>query len=317
LVELLVVIAIIGVLVALLLPAVQSAREAARRADCTNRLRQVTLAALTFHDAQQRFPSGSSTEPEAPAGAKYTALSFIPYLLPHMEQGALAQTVNMKLAWNKPHNFNGPFKAPIPFMSCPSQEDAQLTFVTPPGSTNPPEEHRSLQPHYMGIMGAKAACPAPAGSVYTMADGNFPGATGNPCGQGGIATNGILYIGSKVNLKQVTDGASNTFIIGEASWDVGPQRPWIVGCSSTSQTAGHFTYVIKNIMFAFNTAYRGYPTGTGFDNNDTSFGSRHISGANMALCDGSVQFVREDVNLDGVLKPMATREGDEVVSEDF
>jgi prepilin-type N-terminal cleavage/methylation domain-containing protein len=323
LVELLVVIAIIGVLVALLLPAVQAAREAARRSDCQNRLRQVALACVSHHDAKGYFPSGSATDKEDPqpgANTSYTAFSFIPHILPYMEQQAVQNSMNMKQAWFRPVNYDTAFKTPLPGLACPSQNPVQLTFVTKPGSTDPPEEYAYLQPHYMGVMGAKDNCPYTATTfpetTYTLAPAN---AAPN-CGNGGTADNGILYIGSRVKFKDIADGGSNTFLIGEASWDVGPQRPWMVGFSSNTQLAGHFTYVIKNIAYPLNTAYRVYPNPPGgqpYPNNDTSFGSLHPGGTFMALCDASVHFVREDVDLKGVLKAMASRGSEEIVQVSF
>lgn len=323
LVELLVVIAIIGVLVSLLLPAVQAAREAARRSECQNRLRQIALACVSHHDARGHFPSGSSADLEDPqpgSTKSYTALSFIPHILPYMEQQSLQNIVNLKQSWFRPVNYDRAFKTPLPMFSCPSQEPSQLTFVTRPGSTEPPEEHAHLQPHYMGVMGAKDNCPytavAAPESTYTLA----PSGGAPACGNGGTADNGVLYIGSKVQSKDITDGGSNTFIVGEISWDVGPQRPWMVGFSSNTQLSGHFTYVIKNIAFPLNTAYRVYPNPPGgqpYPNNDASFGSLHPGGTFMALCDASVHFIREDVDLKGVLKPLASRASEEVVQVAF
>jgi prepilin-type N-terminal cleavage/methylation domain-containing protein len=324
LVELLVVIAIIGVLVSLLLPAVQAAREAARRSDCQNRLRQIALACINHHDTRGQFPPGSSNDLEQPqpgASKSYTALSWVPFILPYMELQSVQSLVDMKQAWFRPVNYDRAFKTPLPQFSCPSQEPSQLTFVTKPGSTDPPEEFANLQPHYMGVMGAKDACPYNASakapeSTYTLA----PADAAPNCGQGGAAVNGVIYVASKVKSKDITDGLSNTFLVGEASWDVGPQRPWLVGFSSNTQVAGHFTYVIKNLAYPLNTAYRVYPNPPGgqpYPPNDTSFGSLHPIGAYFALCDGSVHFIREDVDLKGVLKPLASRASDETVQVTF
>src|SRR4051812_35601500 len=100
LVELLVVIAIIGVLVALLLPAVQAAREAARRTDCQNRLRQIGLACQGYHDAKGRFPSAS-----AMGGPSFgTMLSYVAQILPYVELQNLQNLVNQNAHWNDSRN---------------------------------------------------------------------------------------------------------------------------------------------------------------------------------------------------------------------
>src|SRR5206468_7651117 len=94
LIELLVVIAIIGVLIALLLPAVQAAREAARRSQCTNNLKQLGLALHNYHDANQAFPSGKAGNDASAAGNDSSATSGWVSVLPQMEQGPLFN------AWN-------------------------------------------------------------------------------------------------------------------------------------------------------------------------------------------------------------------------
>jgi prepilin-type processing-associated H-X9-DG protein len=112
----------------------------------------------------------------------------------------------------------------------------------------------------------------------------------------------------------VTDGSSHTFMIGEISWFVGPQRIWAVG--SASETAPHrWNYTAKNVRWPLNTAFRG--PGSVYDNNDLSFGSLHPGGTHFALCDGSVQFINENVETLGVLLPMASRKSDEVVQVAF
>src|SRR4051812_13715822 len=134
LVELLVVIAIIGILVALLLPAVQAAREAARRTQCVNRLKQISLALMNFHDAKKRFPPGLADEPAINWATKavnpypnFTELGYIPYILPHMELGNLAAQISLQVHWNDEPNHTVATNNPVLDFRCPSHEDVQYT----------------------------------------------------------------------------------------------------------------------------------------------------------------------------------------------
>jgi len=334
LVELLVVIAIIGVLVALLLPAVQAAREAARRSDCQNRLRQIAIACQNYHDSMGHFPSGVSTALQdttgggsssdrggtsAAATALYTSISYIAQILPHMEMQNLRNAIDLKKHWSAPEH--GAIRnTPLPALRCPSQLDAELTFVSPPGGGDV-EELSFLRAHYMGVMGAKATCPESGDyplNTYTML--SRPSNSPNPCDQfhGGAATNGVIFPGSKVPIKDVIDGSSQTLLAGEISWSCGPQRVWIVGTASEKNIES-YVYTAKNLRWPMNTAFRAVPGQpfSGYGNNDMSFGSFHTGGAFFVLCDGSVQFLREDIHFEDVYRPMASRASEEVVQATF
>ena len=313
LVELLVVIAIIGILVALLLPAIQAAREAARRAECLNRMKQIDLALMNFHDGKKFFPSAVSNIPNtsgsAPNPNQYIELGYIPYILPHMEYGNLYSSLNMKSHWQDEPNKTVGYGNAVPSFRCPSQVPVEITYTDPPGG-GATEELTNLRVHYHAVMGAKVGCtilptdPWPK-KTYTMFID--PKKTA-PCNAaGGEASNGMIYPASKVTMKDVTDGTTHTFLVGEISWDCGPQRIWTVG--GASKTAlDTFVYTSKNVFWPLNTAWRAESTApaSGYENNDLSFGSKHAGGCHFAMCDGSVQFIRQDISID-ILRALASR----------
>jgi prepilin-type N-terminal cleavage/methylation domain-containing protein len=333
LVELLVVIAIIGILVALLLPAVQAAREAARRTQCLNRMKQIGLALLNHHDTKKLLPPGLSDENAINWATKtskgpnsYAELGYIPYILPYMELGTIMDQMSLRVHWNDEPNYTFATTHPVLDFHCPSQDDFQNTFYQPPGS-DASESRSALLSHYHAVMGARpksgqvtAALGFPD-STYTCfmnpgktacGDGNFSG------GFGVSATNGVMYPASKTKLKDVTDGTSHTFCVGELSWNAGPQRHWAVGGGS----AGNLdTYTSKNIWWPLNTACRAstsgdQPTFCPYANNDMSFGSNHRAGCHFLMCDGSVQFINEDITVD-LLKALASRKSGEVFQSPF
>lgn len=302
------VIAIIGVLVALLLPAVQAAREAARRTDCQNRLRQIALACQNFHDAKTHFPSASAIYAGTP-----TMLSYVAQILPFIEQKNLHDLVDDTKHWSAPEN-DAAEAMPLPSFRCPSQNELELSYNSIIGSQLA-EELSNLRVHYHASMGAKFDCPLSSFARYPNSTYTY---SGNCSDGGGTANNGLIYPLSEVNLKEVIDGTTNTIIIGELSWDSGPQRFWIIGSSSLTIHAS-YNYTAKNVRFPFNTAFReplGSPS-SGYDNNDMSFGSLHPAGAHLAMADGSVHFVRQDVDAETVLRPMASRASEEQFESPF
>lgn len=320
LVELLVVIAIIGILVALLLPAVQAAREAARRTQCMNRIKQISLALIEYHDAKKAFPSGLSDEPnrDAVTGAlkpnQYTELGWIPYILEYMELGTIFNQTQfvIKTHWGDPPNYQFVLDHPLTDFRCPTHPDVQGTYTHGPGDDTAPEQS-NLSSHYQGVMGAKqcpifAATPWPA-KTYTMF--SCDGTTG------GSANNGTMFVASKVKMKDITDGTTHTFLVGEISWASGPQRVWAAGGGSRTNL-DTYVYSVKNILYPLNFKCRvsdETPTCDGV-NNDISFGSNHSGGCFFAMCDGSVQFIRDDIALD-VYKSLASRKSNETFDMPF
>jgi prepilin-type N-terminal cleavage/methylation domain-containing protein/prepilin-type processing-associated H-X9-DG protein len=306
LVELLVVIAIIGVLVALLLPAVQAAREAARRADCQNRLRQGALACQNHLDAVRHFPLASSLGKPGVHYDYVPALSWIAQVLPYMEDDKVRNLVDENVRWQHPNN-NEAESTPLPQFQCPTTGLAMKTAVDHP--TPGTVEGSPLRAHYVAIMGAKHSCPLSATtqpeSTYTMTACEptwFP----NPSGRsGGLAANGIMTPHIKVGTKKITDGTSKTMVVGELSWiKSGQTRTWIVGLSHNGSS---YIYNAENIVWPMHTAYVDtVATEALYKLNDTSLGSEHPGGTHVAMADGSVHFLNEEIQLN-ILQGMASR----------
>jgi prepilin-type N-terminal cleavage/methylation domain-containing protein len=303
LVELLVVIAIIGVLVALLLPAVQVAREAARRTQCTNHLRQLGLAAHNFHDVNGTFPKQIS--PNAQTGVSWLCL-----VLPYLEQKAIADLVQPgQPSYQAGQNANrvlGRYR--IPTLYCPSYIETKsastIDDITGFGI--------AYATHYVGNMGPVST--SSTGGGYAIISGGA---------QGALACDGIFPLSPTVvsvnpvnpegvRLSMVTDGTSNTLMTFEVAWkglelSPGSMRSWVRGVTWLSDSTG-----AKNVQNAMNTVrYNG-----GGNYNSVSLGSNHPSGCNVGMTDCSVRFMSKNIDLNNVLLPLASRAGGETVTSE-
>jgi prepilin-type N-terminal cleavage/methylation domain-containing protein/prepilin-type processing-associated H-X9-DG protein len=288
LVELLVVIAIIGVLVALLLPAVQSAREAARRSQCANNLKQQALALHNYHDTFQVLPCGligSIASPDDGFGWGCAILPFIEQkalfdkINPHGRGGALREQLNKVL----PNIIPIPGgETSIPAYKCPS---SQLPRVVPdgnwrlPGAGSYPPTSRLMRGY--GVSDYKGA----GGSCYNDGDGVLGKNTELPW----------------TRFAQITDGLSNMLLTGESSYVTGNSTAvasitvvedwpiWIGGPDSDESIRfnGRTTAII-NCQCTVNTMYAAI-------SDDCAF-SWHPGGAQFSFCDGSVRFITQNIS---------------------
>jgi len=255
------------------------------------------------------------------ARSEATNMSYLAQLLPYLEQTNLRDLIDEDQHWS--HDLNNIAElTPIPAFQCPSTLNGLGAYTGGVGNSTSYISNSDLRAHYVGIMGAKSGCPISSAAGwpdvgYTMGEIN-----GNvDCTAGGTANNGVIVnvittAGSKtkiqkVDFKRITDGTSNTMMVGEQSWEVGPTRTWIVGDS------GNFIYNAKNVMWPMNVAYREEPgegnASSGYSNNDSSLGSMHPAGAHVLMADSSVQFQAEDTELN-VLKALATRGNDDTLN---
>jgi prepilin-type N-terminal cleavage/methylation domain-containing protein/prepilin-type processing-associated H-X9-DG protein len=303
LVELLVVIAIIGVLVALLLPAVQAAREAARRTQCTNHIRQWSLSLHNFHDVKLTFPKHVS-----PGGV--TGVSWQSLVLPYIEQASIGERVLPDQPAYAPGQNRDLGQYKIPVLFCPSYiiQRSSSTIDNITGFGN------AWTTHYVGNMGPIGTNP--------VTNGPYESNVGTA--QGPLACEGVLPLhpypiannpgpagAEAVKMSMINDGTSNTLMVFEVAWKglelpPGSFRSWVRGvCWNNDCTSA------KNVANAMNTVrYNG-----GGNYNNISIGSNHPEGCNVGLADGSVRFLRKSIDLNRVLLPMASRAGGETATD--
>ena len=296
LVELLVVIAIIGILVALLLPAVQAAREAARRTQCMNNLKQVGLALQNVHDVTGAFPAGGLSSRPNNQGQWAWGFAWWVYILPYAEQGNVydgldhvgVASIQTGLVYTSFNEANGRFLngKVLKFMICPSSPTDKwaLGTIAVPGSPG------VQSPTYTGLNGA-------TDSPSTI---NYDGET-NPhrhiCRQ---SAGGVFIAHRGINISEITDGTSNTLLVGEQSDFCRTATGGKVNCRSDY---GHgfcmgTTYAGENRWF--NTTSVRYPinakawnqqgVGNDFYACNRPIQSAHSGGAMCLSADGSVRF---------------------------
>lgn len=284
LVELLVVIAIIGILVALLLPAVQAAREAARRTSCVNNLKQIGLALHLYHDTHQTLPSGwIALDPvtRLPLAEGEPGWGWASMLLPFLEQGNVSEGMIQF-----PRSITDPFHDPVrvqalPVFRCKS-DTGRPTFDLPSASDASQTRATLATSNYVGVFGT---------IELEDCEGLPPGAI---C-QGNGAFQHVLG----VRLAEFLDGTSSTLLVGERSARLG-YSTW-TGAVPDGEEA------IARILGIADHA----PNHPGAHLDD--FTSEHPAGTNFLLADGSVRLLVETIDL-GVYQGLATRAGGEVVA---
>jgi prepilin-type N-terminal cleavage/methylation domain-containing protein/prepilin-type processing-associated H-X9-DG protein len=277
LVELLVVIAIIGILVSLLLPAVQSARESARRMQCANHLKQLALACHTHHDQYKLLPSGGGPDWNwhmtyvngAPAIAPLQHGGWGFQVLPFIEQQAVWQGGTATTDIDRSVLAIG---TKIPSMFCPTRRPPQNPSTGDWYSNPAPNSHA-------GVVSPHAKNDYAAGSANTatgFADGIGP----------------ITQMKAKT-FAQITDGLSNTLLLGEKAWNRAGDDAWLPN-DNEGYTCGWNHDTVRHTQSLPIPDY--FDSNTGNLRGDV-FGAAHPGGLQIALADGSVRFVSFNVEL--------------------
>jgi prepilin-type N-terminal cleavage/methylation domain-containing protein/prepilin-type processing-associated H-X9-DG protein len=290
LVELLVVIAIIGILIGLLLPAVQAAREAARRTQCINHLKQISLAAINHHDTHQHFPSGGwgyvwVGDPDSGFGEKQPG-GFFYNTLPFMEQQTLYST-GAGLGPGRPSNPKGQqllqmIQTVIPSLNCPSRRQPMAYVVR----GNRDWMRNTARPPIREATWFRADYGVNAGGLRIFY-GQGPatqaqGENGNGFNPATADANGISTQRSQVKMSQITDGTSNTYMVGDKylnpdNYNTGDDY------SNDEPALGADDYDLH--AWGDQLPARDTPGLALF----WSFGGAHAPGFNVAMCDGSVR----------------------------
>lgn len=305
LVELLVVIAIIGILVALLLPAIQAAREAARRTQCTNNSKQLGIAFHNYHDTHKTLPPGSISNfirdtAWAVGSAPNDATLWSGFVLPFAEQAVLYDQI-VDMGWQVNWDDDGPnetlLETVLPMYQCPSAPERNQTYNNNNVDSRVPGNYGAVVSGYVGYV-------QPGWTNQHLDDGARVGDA-----QDDYRHDGPIHLRNGArSMASILDGTSNTVMVGERN------RP--VDKATDGKIFNYFYIGSPNCVDRVSE----YCGSTGIELNSPDRGERayagfrsmHPGGVMFVLCDGSTRFISENVARD-VLSGIGTRAGSEAV----
>ena len=304
LVELLVVITIIGILIALLLPAVQAAREAARRLQCSNNMKQIGLALHNYHSVHDVFPQGNfaKTVGVCPGQSGGDAsledrANWMIFILPYLELKALHEAYDFDVANEDPAN-RQVRQTSVACYLCPSDVDP-TTLVVPAYGPASTQDVPYMPGSYRGVSGRSHGTlflDSGQDATYTAAD------------RGPLHVAGILGYGGE-SIRDIRDGTSNTLLAGESttSTSLSYRTLWAYSFSFYSLSAA--TPQSRTVLGDYDECVRIGGKGHG-DPCKRGWGSFHPGGMNFLLCDGSSRFFPTTIDME-LFADLATIDGGE------
>lgn len=287
LVEVLVVIAIIGILIALLLPAIQTAREASRRVQCQNNLKQIGLALLNYESEHKVFPAGYISQVDSSGNDLGPGWGWAALILPQMEETNIFNMVHLDLPIEHPDN--SVRLSEIPNYYCPTED-------------------------YRHVWKAKRTDGTP---ICDVAESNYVAVYGTT--EPGVDGDGIFYRNSKVAIRDVTDGLSQTLAVGERTHQLG-HATWVGSVTNAlllPEDDNSQSQQVAEMGPGMTLGHVGEGVGPGAAGEDVNqFYSLHGQGTNFLFADCHAAFLRSDMDYSTYLA-LATRAGGEAVSDTY